>query len=681
MFIFGVGLFSGVLRIVENFFPFIIIVLVISLIERYKNGKKTNYGYVKPGETLMADVEDEKPENSSAMNLLLYIGSFLIVGSMFLVIRDEPRLMPITVIIVTLLSYIIGSILYRFVSFLRPVGIAFAYTAIILFPTWFYAFKEFGLSEEISMMLASLFSTLAYAGAAVIIESRVAGWLSYIFFTLFGWAFAASLDTASGSTNLLGYAIFIWPCLISVLANIFWSLRVKWLPVPFRKATKAIAEYVTPIIMTFAVLSVFALGMTKCPMIRTITASIAIINGLISWFTSKKRGAIIALRFYIQALIIFIIADATHFSVIDAFNSSNDAVSLSMAIVWMIGFLFQIICSLFVPQRNDAEKSFEKAVLVTSLAGIFLTTLFCLNFDTIPRAISIVVVSGIVALIGILIAICRQNVSWLIATVLALNFIPLGISQLIPVDFFDWVFFIIYTALALVLIIVYAIMRIMQANRDNSFSFAIAAIVTSGIACFEITSVLGHVEAGLLATAVELALVAIISKKYILFEIAGYAAACSASALLSNTTKAYYSKNADLALGIASAQANIIALPLLAFGFGKEYKSKNKVRTVFGYIILSFVMFIISSIASFEHNYVWPIVFIIEEIALLTVGIFLRYQWMSIASSILVIITTLELTGGFDSSIWLLLIGVGMIAFVSWQLVRANKKQPPTQQQ
>ncbi|MBR3323054.1 hypothetical protein IKG13_03295, partial [Candidatus Saccharibacteria bacterium] len=223
MLLFGTGLFSNIFGIVENFLPFIIIILIVSLIDRYSKGKKTDYGYVKPGEALMADVPENKPDNSGAMNALLYIGSFLIVGSMFLFIRDEPRLMPVILMIVTLLTFTAGSLLFRFVKFLRPVGLAFTYTAMVLFPTWFYAFREFGLGEEVSMLLTSLFSMLAYAVSAVVINSKVAGWLSYIFLILFGWSFAASIDTVTYSSKLINYAFFIWPCIVAILPNIFWS--------------------------------------------------------------------------------------------------------------------------------------------------------------------------------------------------------------------------------------------------------------------------------------------------------------------------------------------------------------------------------------------------------------------------------------------------------------------------
>ena len=94
MFILGSILFEMLFRTIESLLPFIVIALIVSLVMRYTRGKKTEYGYVKPGEVLMVDAQPRAPNNTGALNVLLYIGSFLIIGSMFLIVRDEPSLMP-----------------------------------------------------------------------------------------------------------------------------------------------------------------------------------------------------------------------------------------------------------------------------------------------------------------------------------------------------------------------------------------------------------------------------------------------------------------------------------------------------------------------------------------------------------------------------------------------------------
>ncbi len=674
MFILGSILFEMLFRTIESLLPFIVIALIVSLVMRYTRGKKTEYGYVKPGEVLMDDAQPRAPNNTGMLNVLLYIGSFLIIGSMFLIVRDEPSLMPVILIIVTLLSYVTGLVLYRCVDFLRPVATAFTYTAIILFPAWFYAFKEIGTTEEIAMLISTTLSMFAYIGAAIAIESKIAGWLSYIWIILFGWSFAAALDGAIGGNTLLTYSFFLWPCIVSIFPNIFWSCRVKWLPVPFRHATKAIAEWLTPILVLFLLPTLFSEQIVNdYPMLRTATISIAIVNGLISWFITKKRSALIALRLYLQALIIFIVADATHYSIITNHYDANVSTSLSMAIVWLVSFLFQAIVSLFIPQRTENDRRFERGVLTASLIGIFMTALFCTNFSREPRAILLIAITSVIAALGILITVRYRKLTWLIATVLAVNFIPVEIAELSGTYLNNWGFFLVYALISVFMLFVYTIFALTKADSKGSYNFVFSAIITGGVACLVASGLEHHSEAGWGIIAIETAVVALISKRYELLEVSGYIASWSLSALIGSAQRNTFLIHDPAVLALDAIRANLIAVPVLAFGFAKEYKTKQKARTIIGYIALSGLMFIISSEASSSRNYLWPLIFILEEAILLLVSVFLKYKWMTIASAVFIILTTLELTGG-PSSIWLLIIGVALITIVTWQLVKNSKK-------
>ena len=85
-------------------------------------------------------------------------------------------------------------------------------------------------------------------------------------------------------------------------------------------------------------------------------------------------------------------------------------------------------------------------------------------------------------------------------------------------------------------------------------------------------------------------------------------------------------------------------------------------------------MFFAASGANATGLYIIPLIAIIDYVSLIILGAFTKQQWMYIVSSILLAITTLELTGGFNG-IWLLLIGIGLIAFVAFQLTKNAKKQ------
>lgn len=665
---------GAMLELVGFLLPFIIVALIVSFIVRAINGKNTSYGRVKPGEVLMDGVKPER-SNSTAMNILLYIGSFLIVGSMMLFIQDTPEVMPVVLIIATILIYSAGLLIYRFVDYLTPVSIAFTYSAMILFPLWYYAFTECNIPSNVALFVSTLISFCAYVGATFVVESRIAGWLSYIWLILVGWTGANLIGEQA-----LTYSFFIWPSLVAFLPNLCWSLRVKWLPVPFRKATRVLADLLTPVFAVFAILclSVENIGQDY-PALRTIVAALAVGNGLISWITSKKRIYLLALRFYIQAFIILLVADILNYSFIKEAmftGGVNIGTELTMAIVWLVSFLGQTICSLFIPQRNEDDKRLEHGVLIASLVGVFSTTLFCAYFDQVPRAILMIAIAVVTAILGILIAMRYRNITWCIATVIGVMAIPSIIgTDLATPRWTGWIYFAIYSVLTLAFIGTYALLNARNVQPKQSLELAIAAVSLGGLCCVISGGMEQYASAGFFVTAFFVALISIISQSYKFLEASVYLASL---ALFDVVGKAYdtrdygYSYNTDYVL--PAIRAHIISLPILGFGIAKERKDLAGARTVLGYIAFTLPMAIIALGANHGSQMTAiPILFILEEAAFIAFGAFTGRKWMAIAAAVIVVLTTLDLTGGLNS-IWLMLIGIGLICVVGWQLAKNNKK-------
>ena len=674
MFFIGEVLFSTVFHFFEAMLPFIVVGLIVSLIMRHTKGKQTEYGYVKPGEVLMDGAESKTPSpgNTTAMNILLYVGSFLIVGSILLFIKDIPSLVPFITIFVTILTYAAGIILYRCVDYLRPVATAFTYTSMILFPLWHYAFLEMGLVSEASLFISTFVSLGAYIGAAVGIESQIAGWLSYIWLILFGWTGANMIDITSSSHSLLTYAFFIWPLLVAFIPTICWARRVNWLPISFRKATKVLAQLLVPIFAVFLFLTIFTPNMGHdYPALRIIASMLAITNSLIGWLSNRKdRASLTLLRFCIQSFILLLVADVTNYSII---NLKNTALDVVVAIIWLLSFVGQTICSLFIPQETEKDKAIEKGVLVASLIGIFSTWVFCASFDDIQRAAILIVAALVIALLGTLIAWRYKNIAWANATVLGIMFVPYEIFvELIPYAGNEWPIFTTYAILSLAFVGLYATIAKIQPKR--SLGVALTAVVAGGVACVTTSASVNVGGAGWLVPATELALVALISKRYALFEASVYLASAAMANFAYDVYNALPTYSHDSGLAIAAIEAHIIALPLLIFGFTKERTSTTGARKILGYIALALPMFIIAGESNLTKGLILPIIFIFEFVILATIGALTRHKWMAIASAVLITITTLELTGGFNG-IWLMLIGIGLIVFVAWQLTKNNKKQ------
>ena len=669
MFLLGELLFGSVFHLFEAFLPFIIIGLIVSLIMRHSKGKQTAYGYVKPGEVLMEGTDPNakvtNPNNATSLNILLYVGSFLIVGAILLLIKDEPKLVPFITIFATIITYAAGILLYRFVEYLRPVATAFTYTAMVLFPLWFYAFTEIGVASGTALFVSTIITFFAYAGAAAGIDSRMAGWLSYIWFILCGWTGAGMIDSYSSDNRLTTYVFFIWPLIAAIFPTICWACRVKWLPVAYRAATKFFAQWLTPIFAFFTLLTIATPGIaSECPALRIVASSLAVITGLIGWLANRKdRALLISLRVYLHMLILMIVADATGFSFHFGKAVSSD---VAVAITWLIGWLGQTVCSLFIPQRTESDKSIEKGILVFSLIGIFSTWFFCTNFEQTPRAILLIVIATVIAILGALIGWRYKNISWTNATVLSIMAIPLIVfSELMPSGDYSWAIFGTYAILTLIFIGLYAAIRNIQPQR--SLGVATTAAITGSVVCIislvdeDLSSI------GWLLAAGNMALVSVIAKKYAMLEWSAYLASVAFVSFIGNIARTMSG------FALAAIDAHIIALPLLLFGFFRE-RGTSGARKILGFLVLAITMFFAASGANATDLYIIPLVAIIDYVSLIILGAFTKQQWMHIVSSILLAITTLELTGGFNG-IWLLLIGIGLIAFVAFQLTKNAKKQ------
>jgi hypothetical protein len=671
MFLLGELLFGSVFHLFEAFLPFVIIGLIVSLIVRNSKGKQTAYGYVKPGEALMEGTDPNAkvstPNNATSLNILLYVGSFLIVGAILLLIKDEPKLVPFITIFATIVAYAAGILIYRFVEYLRPVATAFTYTSMILFPLWYYAFTEIGLASEVALFISTIITFFAYAGAAVGIDSRMAGWLSYIWFILCGWTGASMIDAHASRHAITTYAFFIWPLIAAIFPTICWSCRVKWLPVAYRKATKFFAQWLTPIFALFTLLTIATPNIaSECPALRIIASSLAVAISLIGWLANKKdRVLLVSLRIYLHMLILMIVADATNYSLHFGKAAASD---VAIVITWLIGWLGQTICSLFIPQRTESDKSIEKSILAFSLVGIFSTWFFCFNFDQIPYAIILIAIVTVITILGALIGWRYKNISWLNASVLGVMAIPLiTFSELMPSGDHSWAIFTTYTILTMIFIGLYAVIKNIQPQR--SLGVVTTATVTGSVVCIIALASNDLISLGWLLAAIDMALVSVIAKKYAMLEWSAYLAAVSLSSFIGQFNK----WTSESSLTIVAVQAHIIALPLIIFGFFKE-RSTSGARKVLGFLALALTMFFIASGANLASNYAVPLIAIFDYVAFIILGVFAKHQWMYITSSVLLVITTLELTGGFNG-IWLLLIGIGLIVFVAFQLTKNAKKQ------
>ncbi len=642
------------------------------------------FGLVHATSDRSAQVSDHK--NSGSTNVLLYLGSFFIVGSMFLLAKDEPDLLPIILIAVSILCYSAGILIYRFVDYLKPVGLAFTYSSIVLFPLWHYAFEHFNLDASICSFLSITVSLLAFVGAAVGIRSKVAGWLSYLWLIMFGWSAARAIDSAVGENILFSYAFYVWPLLIAFIPNLLWQKRVKWLPVAFRQATKALADVLTPIFLVLLLSTLFVPHIGRdYPALRATSALLGLGNMLISWAFSKKRSHFVLVRICTQALLIFTIADITDYA---SFGSTSDGAIVAVLLTWIATFLIQALVSLFIPQTTESEKNAERTLFIVSLIGIAISPMLGGNLPAETLTIIGVATSSAIAALGVAAAAKFKNLNWAIATTVGLSLIPIIINVGLSLYMNNWILFTIEAAITAIAIAIFGVIHSM--NRNQGLGFAIATTIIGGCICLGYSSIEGWSCAGLLYAAIMIAAIAAMTRRRGLLEASVYVGIIALAYLvqsicflveygtpkLTSLIETFLSSSSTWSIYaiFSCVESTLMSVALFSFALFKDRDKIASPRMIIGFILLALTF----PPSTFERGtaaiMVWSVIYIVLMVAMILVGAITTRKWLVIAGIIAAVLTALDLTGGFGSALSLFIIGVAIIGIVIWQLSSNRNK-------
>lgn len=182
------------------------------------------------------------------INTTLYVASLLLVAAAALFIGTSlpPMMRFAGVCTVTALFYCAGFILHARVPRLRPAAVAFTGTGLALVPVTGLALYNFALPDgPTAWLLTSLIGTLAYAAAAVRLESRVLVYLSLTFVA----------STAFSGVSVLGGAlVWYFASLIgtAVLLTCLALGRPGWLPPVYVRPLMVLHPYVVPAVAVAA---------------------------------------------------------------------------------------------------------------------------------------------------------------------------------------------------------------------------------------------------------------------------------------------------------------------------------------------------------------------------------------------------------------------------------------------
>lgn len=618
--------------------------------------------------------QPQKPKDSSSTyNVLLYLGSFFIVSAMFIMAQNNYDMLAAMLFLVTITCFGGGLLLHRLVKQLRPVGAAFTITSLFLFPIWFVAFQQLGIKDAaVSLLLANIISIIANVIATAVTRNRAMGWLSYL--SLLTLGNVAMLFTHDDKAQI--YTALIWPAIISYIPTLLWGLKVKWLPIGFRSATRYLADILIPIVMGLTTILLFAEGCgTALPFLRTITAALALGQIAINFAFNRSHNKLIGIRFCAQAFVLCLVADCLRHSMV--FNLTKDqGKSLVLAIVWLVGFLAQAVISL-ITTPNKRTDSVEHFALGASLFGIFATSILCIDFDATPRLIINLAMELVVAILGVVITINRRNMHWGLATTLPILYVPIELSSHPDIGraLGNWFYFAYYAIVSFLFVLIY--WRIKGVQKRKSFDLASISLALSCLAALFTSWGENWPAAGWILGAVILALFALVSKRNNLYEGSIYLAALAIYSYCGNIYdlthgQSSISYSSDAYLALALVRTNVLALSLFITGVVKERKTKgNTPRMIIGYLLFTVPLFILYCLNEDSNISIWTILYIVEEVGFLLVGVFTRKSWLVTMSSIFAVIATLCITGG-PNFIWLFVLGVGLIAIVAWNLMNGN---------
>lgn len=678
------------------FNPITWIIVVVVLLVHSDNKKKraaqiaaqNQAATQEKGEPNKSVAPPPKPKDPmTKWNWLLYIGSFLIIMAMFYFIDsvNDAAVAP-TTIILTLLIFCAGLGIYKGVDYLRPVGKAFVYSALCMIPLWLISLDAIRVPEEITPLIVSIVFAIASVIAALMLNDRFLGYVSLLSPFALTWSFRPLIGLESFGAHL--YFLFVAPIITAILPLALWITKPKWLPLAFRHASMGLGLSLIPMTTVASLFLLFfpTVG-TEAPFLRTICAASFLIYGVVNLKATKKHSYFIVTRFAAQLLVTTALWDSLNFSIISFSRIVDYTAALVCAIVWLLTFLAQVIYSLYAKTNNPKDASLERAVGLISIIGIFSTPILCMSFAKVPYAIVWIVISIIAAVLGVLHAIKYKNVMWSLATVASILIMPLIFGHNIAVP--EWgsaAYMAIYSVIDVLFLLGYYFLQNIQKKESDTVG-VIALFISTFIVMIcsfdlEISGV-GFLIAAIYALAFDF-----LSQMKGFYEAAIYLVALSLFSFAGNImdaiaeksdSPAYYtggshydSYAATLSTALSVIRAHIIAIAFFVASWLYERSKANnqQYRLAIGFSLFSIIM-TFTCLGTTELA--WGIIFLIEEAAALLYSVATHRPWMTWFSSIEIFLITLRLTGG-ASYIWLGIIGIGMIAFVIYQLRRARNK-------
>ncbi len=623
----------------------------------------------EPEEEPSKSSDQPKGESYGGLNAILYIGSLLIIagaGSLLAAAVSNAYKMIILLLIVTL--FYGGGLAIRSNKKLKSAGNAFVGTALAIIPFLGFAFAGFTkLPGEISWLLTSLFGTLAYVVAAILMKSKVVAY--------FSMAFMISLAcSAPACFHLHAIWCFFMIIMLGIIANLV-SLATKNSKANVFSGVLNISGRGLPALT--AITSLCVITITE-PWFYALLFGLSSLNFLLIWLSNHRKGDEIIFRYSLQAFIL---------ALVYTFFNQDEKSTLIFGFAIGATFFIQAMVGVIIGHVKKEYIFSETVIIITSLAAVFMISLPIMYFDalynyrlslnhymgarrgTVPvtaprpdyqsalatvRAINLVWMT-LTVIVSLLAKELHKKEGWVFGIIVPAIFAPVllinGPIFMISgrLENSDLIYFFCYFAEFFILA-AWAFLSSIEKNIMKIFSLITVTLIgfimmANGAAyhtCFGVIS-MALIAAFWIALGIKNHQKGIMG----ITEVGIYIAAATLCYFTSWITADYLYPDhiKEPGLFILAASLHIIALALI----GVDLWRKQSPRKVIAFIGLPIYMSFIAasssnSIARTEgFPSVWTIVALIEDLAILYYGYMRRrqYLWNVLAIPLAIVVTTL----------------------------------------
>ena len=441
-------LFGMLMRVL----PIIIIFLILHFATKPKNNKTASYSSSEASVALdqpivrqSPTVPDKQPPSGRWLNILLYIGSFLILIATFFFVSQASIKGGIeaAVLIFTVAFFGVGLILHHSAPYLRPSALALIWTGLLMTFFWAPVLISLGLSDAVSACIAYLFQTIMSLFAIFQIKDYRFSYLFFFGLTLFLESLIISCGL--GSDGL--YAMLVAP-IISLILSYFVTNKSQRFPQLLRKASYHYTIF-APIavgaialsnsVVTFGRLSIYASDAGNSNyFFSTLTFIIIALQYFYSWIKNRSHRQEVILRILLSFFLLALTLDC-----LACTGVYGTSAQTSFIFILLVISCAQALFSFFRLSRVknlDADRratrvNGETVTVLVSILGIFFVYLFGFRLGTdIDRFMRLIVLSMMIA-IGPIGVYASKALRWSIISLIGLFLLFPTVANLIDFSF------------------------------------------------------------------------------------------------------------------------------------------------------------------------------------------------------------------------------------------------------